>query len=83
MATVTLNGVVYDSDDLADYGYLNDTVGFFAILVAMVEELAAADTILSLTATTANAFPVANGAEWEAKDISSNDQIFLAGQVYG
>lgn len=50
MATVTLNGNLYNSTALADYGYLSSTVGFFAILTAMVAELDAAETILTLSA---------------------------------
>lgn len=45
MATVTLNGVTYDSADLSGGGHLDPVKGFFAILTAMVAELDAAETV--------------------------------------
>lgn len=66
MATVTLDGTLYDSADLADGGHRDETVGFFAILTAMVAELAAAETILTLSAASQNDgdVPTVEGGEW-------------------
>jgi hypothetical protein len=66
MATVTLNARTYDSADLADGGHLDPTVGFFAILIAMVAELDAAETILTLSAAGQDdgSVPTVSGGVW-------------------
>lgn len=46
---VTAQGQTFDSDDMIGYGYKNSTVGFFAMLVAVMAELAAADLVQSVS----------------------------------
>lgn len=64
MATVTLNGTTYDSADLTGYGYLDDTVGFFAILTAMVEDLDASGTVNNVLPGAAGGLLRSDGTNW-------------------
>lgn len=64
MATVTLDGTTYDSADLANGGHRDPDVGFFAILTAMVAELAAADTVQSVAPGALGGLLQSDGAAW-------------------
>lgn len=66
MSIVNFPGIAesYDSAALADGGHRKPDVGFFAILDAMVRELAAADTVNGVSPGAAGESLVSNGAAW-------------------
>ena len=84
MASVTLNGIVYNSTAQVDYGYLSSTGGFFAILTSMIDELASSTSLAGLAPAAADRFIFApTSTAFVSTDVATNKQIVYASQYFG
>jgi hypothetical protein len=84
MASVTLNGVTFNSTSFPDYGYLSDTTGLFAMLTQLVNELAASTALQSISPGGSDRFIYApTSTAWTSADVSSNSALVYGSQYYG